>query len=64
MLQLHYRNNTEATDPVELTILGCDVLCPYEDFIELQKDLIPTISIQDACKLDNKITETEDNYLE
>ncbi|XP_044258789.1 venom acid phosphatase Acph-1-like isoform X1 [Tribolium madens] len=52
-VKLRYRNDTEATEPVELNIPKCGVLCPYDQFVQLQKDLIPTISIQDACRKNN-----------
>jgi prostatic aicd phosphatase len=60
-IKLRYRNDTEATEPVDLTLPGCDLLCPIDQFLELLKNLIPTVSIEEACKLDE--VATPDNHL-
>ncbi|RZC35301.1 venom acid phosphatase Acph-1, partial [Asbolus verrucosus] len=58
-MKLRYRNDTEATEAVDLNIPGCSVLCPFDKFLELQKDLIPTISIKEACSMDVDNTDNQ-----
>ncbi|XP_063908693.1 venom acid phosphatase Acph-1-like [Zophobas morio] len=62
-VKLRYRNDTEATEPVDLKIPGCDILCPFDQFQELQKDLIPTVSIGEACQRDSVDVAQDTNAL-
>ncbi|KAJ8945843.1 hypothetical protein NQ318_009584 [Aromia moschata] len=48
-IRLRYRNDPEATVPVDLKIPGCDVMCPHDTFTQLLSDVIPTIPITEAC---------------
>lgn len=48
-LQLKYRDSTSATRARELTVPGCDTLCPIEKFILLHADLIPSVPYKEAC---------------
>lgn len=50
-IKILYRNKASETDPKILTIPECGTLCPLDLFISLQNAILPTVSIQEACKL-------------
>ncbi|XP_017773883.1 PREDICTED: venom acid phosphatase Acph-1-like [Nicrophorus vespilloides] len=50
-IQMRYRNKTDATVAQDLVIPGCASLCPIDQFIDLQKALLPVVSIAEACEI-------------
>lgn len=51
-LQIFYKNSTESNFP-PLDIPNCDTECPLDDFYRLYAGMLPTVNVDDACKLRN-----------
>lgn len=47
-IKMSYRNSTDATVAQDLQIDGCDVLCPFDEFLKLVKYMLPTKSLEEA----------------
>ncbi|CAG2065557.1 unnamed protein product [Timema podura] len=47
-----FLRNTTAVPPHLLTIPGCEQLCPYDKFLQLTSQVVPT-DLDTACKVDN-----------
>ncbi|CAH0553077.1 unnamed protein product [Brassicogethes aeneus] len=51
-IKLRYRKNINDNEPMNLKVPGCDTLCPIEQFKKLYEELLPIISMEDACRQD------------
>lgn len=49
-IKMIYRDDTESMTGKILQLPGCEVLCPYDQFVNLLDYLIPTKTIQEICK--------------
>ncbi|XP_019881984.2 venom acid phosphatase Acph-1-like [Aethina tumida] len=52
-VQLRFRKGS-ACKPINLVIPGCELLCPIEKFKELTKNVIPTVDMKTACKINDE----------
>ncbi|XP_030622163.1 lysosomal acid phosphatase-like [Chanos chanos] len=54
---MFYRNDSRK-DPYQLTLPGCDLYCPLQDFITLTKSVIP-VDWEKECQLDINVKEKD-----
>lgn len=52
IFQLRFRKGS-ACNPIDLVIPGCETLCPIEKFKQLTKNIMPTVDMKTACKVNN-----------
>lgn len=50
-LQLFYRKYLKDNDPSPIPIPGCETHCPLSNWYQIYKDILPTQSIEEECRL-------------
>lgn len=50
-LQLFYRKSSKDNSPQSLSIPGCGEKCPLSKWYQLFKDILPTGSFEEECRL-------------
>ncbi|XP_018564769.1 venom acid phosphatase Acph-1 [Anoplophora glabripennis] len=50
-IRMRYRSDPEATTSEDLNIPGCAVMCPVDSFKSILSNILPSKTIQEACKV-------------